>query len=328
MEDSIEILKKYITQNNFIGVDELLNETTEELLVNIYNSEFYNYKERPDHASIKQFVEFSERAALDLIKQLSILIRYGNLNENKNFQVTIFNCINKILLKKSNDTDKFGYIWQHLSNYPLLLIYYSVNISLLKNESIYLLHKLMTIKYNQRYMGRDFMDYIEITLPEAINCYHLFSNIDYINVDVYIYLPGQVNNKTTTQQILAANNRIYEYLKLNISKYFLNEDNFANYYDLYEYFLGLIVMDKRLSRYEQLPDRKIGEFAPYGRKYWFYSENGRYSHNKDTIVHKFIQDTLEEKNEILKIGFFDGERNRFNNANNYYKDLLGRLTGF
>lgn len=200
--------------------------------------------------------------------------------------------------------------------------------SLLRRNYIDFLFYTMNIPYNQRYMGIDLMESVEITLPEAINSYHLFNNVDYINVDIYQYLPNQENNTTSTKKILVANNRIFKYLLNNISEYFDNEEDYDDYFDLYEYFTGLYIMDKRLSRYVELPDRKRGEFAPYGRKYWMYSESGRYFHYKDSIVHKFIQDTIEKKNEILKAGFFGGKKENFVRANDYYKDLLKRLTGY
>lgn len=328
MEEPLENLKKLITQNDFIGVDELLNETADELLLAFTNSEFSNFKEHPDHESFRRFVEFSESATIDLIKQLALLIRYGSLDDNKNYQVTVLDIINKLIYKRRNETDKYGYIWQHISNYPLLLVSYAVNISLLRSRAFDFLYKLMTIPFKQKYMGQEFMDTLDILLPEAINSYNIFSDIDSVNVNVYKYLPGQVNNKTTSQQILATNTRVYHHLNTLMSKYFINQEYFDSYFDLYEYFLGLFIMYTRLSRYKQLPNRQRGEFAPYGRRYHVYSESGRYFNHKDSLVHKFIQDTMEKKNEILKVGFFGGKKENIILANDYYKDLLGRLTGY
>ena len=186
----------------------------------------------------------------------------------------------------------------------------------------------MNIPYKQRYMGENFMQSLDITLPEAMNSYHLFNDIEYINVDIYQYLPESDSNKTSLQKRLAVNNRVYKYLSNILIKYFTNENDFDEYFDLYEYFLGLFYMDKRLKRYEKLPDRSISQFAPYGRRYWMYSESGRSFYYKESIVHNFIKDTADLNNDIIKSGFFDNKKDNFELAYEYYKDLLGRLTNY
>lgn len=327
MKTSEELLKDYIENNNHIRINELICSICDSLIESITTEYLLSIKEHPNHDNIKNIIEDYEINSKMLIELITILIKYGNIKNNEPYQETINEVFDKLIKIRKNEADGYGYIWKHLSNYPLLLLSYATNIMLLKKHEYKYLYKLMNIPYKQRYMGRDFMESFDITLPEAINCYHLFSDIDYVNVDVYQYLPDSEGNKTSTQKRLVANNRVYKYLSNILTKYFINENDFDESFDLYEYFLGLFFMYQRLRRYEKPPNRQTGAFAPFGRRYWMYSESGRYFYYKDSIVHIFIQETANMKNDVLKSGFFNENKENFLQVYDYYKDLLGRLTG-
>ena len=94
---------------------------------------------------------------------------------------------------------------------------------------------------------------------------------------------------------------------------------YTNYFDLFEFTIGLFVMDIRIEKESSIL------FAPYGRRYWLYSAGGRHYHTKDTLVHKFINDVQNGKNNILKTGFFGSSLKRFDNALNEYQALLRRI---
>ena len=328
MKTSEELLKDYIEHNNHIKIDELICSIGNQLIVTISTNDLLNMKEHPNHENITTVIEFYEENAKTLIELIVILIKYGGIKNNDHYRETIKEIFDKLIKARKNETDGYGYIWKHLSNYPLMLILYATNIMLLKKNEYEFLYKIMNIPYKQRYMGENFMQSLDITLPEAMNSYHLFNDIEYINVDIYQYLPESDSNKTSLQKRLAVNNRVYKYLSNILIKYFTNENDFDEYFDLYEYFLGLFYMDKRLKRYEKLPDRSISQFAPYGRRYWMYSESGRSFYYKESIVHNFIKDTADLNNDIIKSGFFDNKKDNFELAYEYYKDLLGRLTNY
>lgn len=328
METPQEILKSYINENKSIKIHELLSENTDELVSVITTPDLLSIKEHPNVNNIGNLIQLYENVSKELIDLIVILIRHGSINSNESHQETVKEVLEKLIFRELNEADGYGYIWRHFSNYPLMLILYAINISLMKRKAYNFLNEIMNMPYKLRFMGREFMDSYDITLPEAMNCYHLFNNINYVNVHIYQYLPGQESNMSSTQKYLVANTRVYKYLSGIISPYFVNESDFDQYFDLYEYFLGLFIMDKRLSRTNKLPNRNIGEFAPYGRKYWMFSESGRYYHYKDSIVHKFINETENSENKILESGFFRGKKENFELANQYYKDLLQRLTGY
>ena len=328
MENSISLIKDLIQNNRYIEISELICSTADTLIESITTDDLLNIKEHPNQENITRAVELYEEGSKTLIELVAILIKYSNIKENENYQETIKMVFDKLVKDRKNETDGYGYIWKHLSNYPLMLLSYSTNIMLMKKNEYEFLYKLMSIPYKQRYVGYDMMKSFDITLPEAMNCYHMFNDIDYVSVNIYQYLPGAESKKTNIQNRLVVNGRVYKYLSDILVKYFVNESDFDEYFDLYEYFLGLFYMDQRLSRYEKLPDRQTGEFAPYGRRYWLYSESGRFFNYKDSIVHNFIQETTERKNNILNSGFFEGKSEKFSTAYEYYRDLLRRITGY
>ncbi|HEY5534429.1 MAG TPA: hypothetical protein VIL99_05800 [Ignavibacteria bacterium] len=328
METTKELLKEYIVKNNHIKIDELICSITDKLIDNISNKDLLSMKEHPNQDNIKRVVELYEVNSESIIELIAILIKYGDIKNNLHYQETIEEVFDKLIKSRKNETDGFGYIWKHLSNYPLLLLSYSTNIMLLKKNEYKFLYKMMNLRYKQRSVGYDFTESLDITLPEAMNCYHLFNDINYMNVDIYQYLPDSDANKSDIQKRLVANNRVYKYFSSFLAHYFTNENDFSEYFDLYEYFLGLFFMDKRLTRSEKPPDRKLGTFAPYGRRYWMYSESGRYFSYKDSIVYNFVQETVNLNNDVIQSGFFGSEKEEFNLAYEYYIDLLRRLTGY
>lgn len=316
--NKIEILEDLVgDSNNHVKLHKLFIDEIMELEQMALSSELIKRKDHPNQESLVMALNEYEMQYDELITLLTNLIRYykGDLNE------IVLEVLHRVLNIPKNDLDGYGYIWRHLSNYPVLLLSYSIGIMSLKFERYELLYKTMNITIKQRYFGRDFMEYFDSSLIEGINSYHVFNNVDNITVDIFPYLPNENNSTNDTRKRLNVNNRIYKYLKPIMAYFFISESDFDDYFDLYEFFLGLDFMDKRINK-------NGGLFAPYGRRFWMYSESGRYFNYRDTIVHKFLNDIEKYRNNILDIGFFGNSKERFKNALNEYKILLQRISSF
>lgn len=187
-----------------------------------------------------------------------------------------------------------------------------------KNKRFDDLFKILNYKVINRYLEYDFFQEEEVSLIQKINCYHLFNLISgtQLNLGKYFQEYNFSYREENRSNVLIPNNRIYNLLLPKMLKHFTNEDDFSNYFDLFEYFIGLYNMDIRL-----IIDHPI-KFAPFGRRFIMYSEEGRYSQINDTLVHKFIKDVNDNKLDFLSVGFFDGSIDRFNNSVNEYKAFL------
>lgn len=318
-EEKIEKLKKYIEQDKFIAIDELFGSVSNETIVKLSTDKLLSIKEHPNSANFNDVIDDYEKKMKLIITMLTVLCRYRN---DKYFNI-INEVVDKFINMPKNNMDGYGYIWRHVSSYPLLLVTYCLGISFLKYKNLKDLFELMNKPITQRYYNGNFVDKFQSTLIEGINSYHVFNNIDNITVDAYQYLSPigeNISKQSDIQKRLNVNNRIFHYLSEIMSQYFLNDADFSNYFDLYEFFTGLDYMDKRLLI------KGSTRFAPYGRNFWIYSGSGRYFVTTDKLVHRFLDDSRDKKNDIIKFGFFGGKLERFENALKEYQSLLSRIT--
>lgn len=296
--------------------DELI-EFSDSIVHILTNEKYLKIKERPNIENFRLIINEYEKDIDIYIEIISILTRHKNY---LNFDI-IEELFDKILYRKRNELDRFGYIWRHISDYPTLICLYVLGIILIKqndyNSLFKLNNKIVKIRY---YDGNQILEK-NANLIEKFNCYFVFNHIDNVVDTVLNYFEEYVSSQHSERinNKLIPNNRIYKILKEKIQKCFTNEDVFAEYFDLYEYFVGLLNMHIRLINKPSI------KFAPYGRRFWLYSESGIYYHNKDTIVHRFIDDVRNERNTVLSSGFFNGSVDRFNNAEKEYKIFLQSL---
>ncbi|MEO8210415.1 MAG: hypothetical protein ABI840_07625 [bacterium] len=318
IENNLTIsLKRAIQDGRWIESSEILINEVNNLGGKLTTDEFLKKKEHPSTTILKKTLEDYESETTELIK---LVLISSNYEINKNSNDIYIRIIKKMLGFRKNNEDSYGYIWAHISNYPLLLVTYSIGIMSLYFKKYNLLFDLFNIEIEQRYLNDSFVDKFKSMLIEGINSYHLFNNIENINVDVIQYFPkyNSNGNGSANAMRIEVNHRVYNYLEPLMESYFINKKEFSDYFDLYEFFLGLVFMDQRLVK-----DNLV--FAPYGRHYWKYSGSGRYFNSNDSIVNDFINETIERKNKVLEVGFFNNDLQRFNNSIKEYQNLLSRI---
>jgi hypothetical protein len=299
-------------ENYSIECNEIILSETKIFIDKISTEKFMNIKERPNYINLSEILNDYEKEIYTLIQ---IIIYIGNYGKER-YNETIIDVIKRILNMKKNDKDEFGYIWRHISNYPVLLITYAIGVFCFKYSNFKLLYKIFNLPIKQRDSSQFNIEYVTTSLIDAINCYHVFNNIDNISVDISQHLSKIINDNNITR-VLQANQRVNEFLLPKMSLFL--DFEYDDYFDLYEFFVGLDIMSKRIKR-DWL------YFAPYGIRYWKYSQSGRYYYGyKDSKVRQFIDDVLANKNEVLNIGFFDGNPRNFEIALGEYLKLLQRL---
>jgi len=127
-----------------------------------------------------------------------------------------------------------------------------------------------------------------------------------------------VSNQSDLNKMLDVNRRIYIYMFERIVSNFLNQKDFESYFDLFEFFIGLLNMNYYL-------DKGWSPWGPIGKNYRIYSGSGRNYVVNDTVVHRFIENVRNRKNDVLKIGFFDGKVEKFENVLKEYQSFLGKI---
>lgn len=318
-KDKLDLLINLIEEGKFIKLYKLMKDETDKVFENLLTGKYLEIKEHPDNQNIEIILTSYENDVSTLIKMLTILCKF---RKNDHYDI-ISETVDRFINIEKNEKDGFGYIWRHISNYPLLLVTYCLGISFLRNNNIEDLYKLLNKQITQRYFGRDNVEYFKTTLVEGINAYHVFNSIDNMSVDVYQYLPAKgtidPTNQSSVQKRLNANNRIFEFLENRMKYFFRDKEEFSSYFDLYEFFTGLFFMDKRLVQ-DSL------KFAPYGRNFRMYSGSGRYFVVKDTLVQNYMNAIKNKNNDILKVGFFEGKKDRFENAHKEYVTLLSAIS--
>lgn len=312
MNDKLELLKKLIVENNFIEINELFIDELSELQKNL-SSESYRRKDEPNKQSFLKTIEDYEIHISELLDMIILLIQYGD----KKYNTLINETVDRIMNFPKLDSLEKGYIWRSLSNYPLLLLLYTIGIMSLKNKNYDLL-KILTDKKIVVHYGYNSLE-LKLSLVEVVNPYHLFNEADGFQILLYRYL--QLNeNENIINPFLKANERIYEYIKPKLARYLSIGDELIEYYDLFEYIIGLI--------YLYIKNEKNGsmEFSLFGLRYWRYSGLGRYYNQTDTIVHKFLESVLNQENkEFLESGIFGKDIDKFKNILNIYQDFLVKI---
>lgn len=289
---------------------------TERTIQKLCDDKYLKLNDLPNSESFQYIINEYEK---DIDELLDVLIILSMYLDKKNFQL-IVEIFFKLIERKEIETDGYGYIWRHISDYPSLLLFYVIGIFCLKKDESENLFNLTNINVKKRSYDGNTIHLESVSLIERINSYHIFNRIDGHNIYTLQYLKDfnwsvDIDN---CNNALLTNNMIYNLLKNKLSKYFLNEINFSNWFDLFEFFTGLVFMDIRLMK-------QWIKFAPYGRNFIIYSGYGRNYNTRDTIVHKFIEDTRKKKNGILYAGFFGGKLDRFENALVEYQNFLREI---
>ena len=320
LEKAIEIIDRDIfKERKTVELCELLNNYFAELKKKITSQKYLELSEYPNENNMGEILLSYENDTDNILKVLSRVCSY---DENNLYNDEITKSIYYLLRINKNEKDKYGYIWRHLSNYPILLMIYTLGLIYLRKGKYLNLYNLFKIDLEQRYFDGHNIEKFNTTLIEGVNAFHLFNNIDNISVDIYQYIP-KVKSDSKTSDVksrLNANERIYNLLKKIILPYFMNDENlYSNYFDLFEFIVGLFVMDIRIEKESTIL------FGPYGRRYWLYSAGSSHYLEKDTLVHKFIESVHSEKNNFLKADFFGGSLDRFNKALKEYQALLRRI---
>jgi hypothetical protein len=318
MKELPQEVKKFFKEDDKISIEEFFIDSFKELKVKLEDPKYLTKKDYPSEPDIRFIVENYESDMKDFINLLIFYCKY--IQDDEFLKKLMIDLIERFLKIKKNELDGYGYIYRHISSYPLLLALYVINIFAFKFKHYDLLFEIFKIKIQQRYFYDDVMrsDFMS-TIIEGINSYHVFSNIDNIRVDVVQYLPMEIPDmeRTEVNQIINVSIRIYNYLYPLMERYFLSEGDFSEYFNLYEMFVGIFVMDKRLQNEHDI------KFGPYGKSFRKYKTVGRPKDN--SFFNNFINDTYNKSNTVLQVGFFDKNPERFKLAYQEYINLINRI---
>lgn len=310
----LNFIKQLVEENKFISLYDELKKITDETIAQITTDEFLKMKELPNRDNFKNLLENYENHMSLLIKVLSSICRFRNglLYER------IDEVVEKFIHIRKNDMDEYGYMWRNACNYPLLLIVYCLGISFLKSKSFEDLFSLLGKKVVHEY---DLGKKSKVAIFEEINCYHVFNSVGNTSASLIQFFPQteQGNIQTDAKEVLIANKRIYQYLFERMGYYFRDQVEFSDYFDLYEFFIGLVYIDKSIAD-------GYGTWSPFGKNYFKYSGKGRtHITFKESLVYNYLNDNGEN---ILGAGFFDKKQEKFQKIFTEYQSFLYSISGY
>lgn len=288
----------------------LTHKTVKKLTSDIY----LNTTDIPNSENFQTIITEYEKDIQEFLDVLIVLLNYSEYIKFDHIEEMFL----KILYNKHNETEGYKYIWRHISDYPTLICLYAIGIICFKNRRYDDLYKILNHKVKDRYTENEFFEEKDVSLIQKINSYHLFNYISgtLLKLGKYFKEFNSTVREDDRINVLIPNNRIYNLLLPKMLNYFTNEDDFSNHFDLFEYFVGIEYMDKRL-----IIDHHL-KFAPFGRRFFLYSGGDRYYQNSSSLVHNFIKEIRDNKSNFLSVGFFGGSIERLDNAVNEYTNFL------
>ena len=287
---AIETTKRYLAEDRYkIKLYELIISETEKLYQRIVSESFdLNVRVSNWEKELsRRIVEYEKLVEVlyHIIVTLTWFDQEGKHSEH------IINVIERIANRPKPRIRPVDTI-ENLHRYPALLILYGIGISSIANNSFKNLYAALT-QTKVRTFYKEGPAY-KILYPQDV-----FS--------------GMATNKIWEESYFAANERVAEICRKGFSHYIPDDDEYQRIFDIFEYLLGLIYFDE-----------KVSNRGPVGRYAWKYY--GPLA-SEPNLINEYITDGLAQGDNwgLIKTGFFDSSIEKFKKSCRRYNQFL-RIT--
>lgn len=290
---AVESVKRFLSKNEYIKCHDLVKEETERVH-KLITSEKFNVGVRCEKEVYQNRMHNYESAINILLPIMNTITYFGS----DKYLELIVSTIER-LLPEMNYRNRGGLHW--LQIYPALLLEYSIGIVALYVKNFEALRNL--------FLKPSYIEEDERKL-----------SLEVVNVR-YIFYQGVHSEFVSYKEDEDRHTRVSDYLFELFQKIFKDnipeKQKYEENFDIFEYFIGLIYLDKRN------PGSEIENTGfPIGRFSWKYFGWGANKEKGRVIFGQFFKNYLEK---LLAKGFFDGSEERFNKLRQSYEDALSKL---
>lgn len=294
----VNYIAELIKFGKYSEIENLVYSATREYRDKLLSTDLYP-NETPNKENFFRILYSLEEITRDL---LPIFIGLSKANNPADNQI-IIEAFREILQYKYNESTGKRYIWVSISRYSILLLFYAVGIISMRTRNYKLLIELCKLDLTEN-IGYNCDEY-EFKVFQLVNPYHLFNEVNGFIMHTYEYIPNE-SEVTLAWPQLVANLRLYNVLKEFLISEFVDEQQLEEYFDLFEFLLGLLFIEMRIGRGNEEP------FGLYGLNFRKYSKSFDDLLESNTEIGKFLRREIESQDsEFLKAGFFEGKKDRF-----------------
>jgi len=183
----------------------------------------------------------------------------------------------------------------NLQFYPALLLLYATGIIAVYKERFRILAEIISGEYYQLEQKRKLLERLTVT-------------------GVFYQCPNQyIPREEATEKLTPETNYIFDLLYEEIKKYIPDNKKYDEFYNIFEFLLGMIYMDL------------INEqWSPNGRFIWKWREQGLLEPISISIIEDYIARNTKkgDNSPIFKAGLFSGSHQRLNEIFKKYVDFV------
>jgi hypothetical protein len=291
IKTSIAMLKKYIPKpEHRIQLYDLVNNEIKKTIQSC--KEIGNSNPRPDKETFQTRLFAYDKC----VETAAYLFSHGCFYDNYPYDIWYKRLADIANIVKDINVS-YG-TWINMVKYPAMILYYVACISCLFSKNYKTLFQLTQ----------------NIKMKNNTNNNISFSCTELHPMFVFdgIYANGEFFNKE--KYLTPPNDYMYDMIKKYFDELIFSDDEYSYCFDTFEYLNGLLWFDKNIT-----PEtKKI--WVPTGRFYW--SRNSRYSGHDEVF---FNNNEMLEYGDLLKHGFWNGDKNYLDECQNKYNEFIKLL---
>jgi hypothetical protein len=297
-ESIIEIVKKYIPDSRYrIRLDDLVTKEIRKIL----SKTSYDQFPVQTNATTDEFVERLNRyeTIIKDIQSIIVLISHWGTEEHRPV-------LRKIMARISDEKTNSGgkVVWLSLRYYPSWLLLYSGGISAISSGNYENLFTIFNTTIGPSYSGGKEREIIKIVVREAL---------ELERTNIFKTLPGYERFYVPKSEYL------FKALQPVLDDLLFLGNSYESMFDRFEAFLALVYADLGSDGNDRV-------WGPPGRFAYKHKDSGNESGPFFELVNE--AKTQGVNWPPLKVGFFKGSYERFQEISTKYEQLIGRLNWF
>jgi len=289
---AIATTKKYLSEDKYrIKLYDFVSEEVERIYCNFSSEQFDNVENNLTKETFQKILQ-------EYKESLAIII--GTLNTVTYFDKGEYSSLIKLTMERLIPQGSTIREYNSLKRYPLLILSYSIGIIALERKNYKNLAALLLKSYC-------YDNNTKKNIIETINLHSVFED------KLVLWLPTYQYNGNPHTPI---NDYFFSIIREIVAKYLPNDKKYEEFFNIYEYLAGLIYIEKINKG---TPIKKERSFL--GRFAW------RYRGSTSDPIEEFIESGLKLKDKwpLLKLGFFNGSVDWFEECRKAYNNYLNRI---
>ncbi|OHY99560.1 caspase family protein [Salinicola sp. MIT1003] len=295
LEDKVDYVKELLSsQKSHIKLHDFAMEEVR-LFLSGTSEDNFAVKGSYSEEELLDRISSYEKYTKDLVAIFSVMAYWATESETEVLRKIISRASDRLIETQGGLT-----IWLNLRWYPLLLLLYHAGIAAVESKNY---QALSTIFYTR--LGTSGYDNREPYFAHKLSS----GILELTRVDAFKQIPGHERQYTPMSEYL------FKQIQPLIDNLFFLGKGYEASFDEFEILYALVVADLRLQEENHL-------WGPIGRFGWKYSNRG-----ENSLFVRLATEAASLKDHWppIKAGMFGGSYERFEKAENEFRQILGRL---